>query len=158
MKGYSYLWLLIIIIIGAFFFAGGQFITEDLNKLGVQLSPTPTPPPIGAIGNATATPTPAWGLSAQITCVGSGKQTRAVFAVSAVTYPAFLIIQLRYNGKYETDEVFNTTINSASENDPTKTFNAAYADNAWQAILYEGTSADATKQRAKLEKVPTDCP
>lgn len=159
MKGYSYLWLLIIIIIGAFFFAGGQFINEDLNNLGVQLSPTPTPLPIGAIGNVTATPTggsPGWSLFTVATCTGSNNQTHAVFTVTAPTYPSFLVIQYKDNeGVFQTDPFFNTTITSAAENDPTKTLNFAYAAREWQGILYD---VSGTKRAETGIKPPTNCP
>ncbi len=154
LKGYSYLWILIIIIIGSFFLAGGQFMFEDLNELGIK--PTPTLAP-GLSGGNPAPPSE-WSLDVKITCLPNN-QTSAAFTVTAPTYHAFLIIQIKNDlGQYATNPVFSTVINSASENAPVKTLESGYSTREWQAILYEGNAVDPSKQKAQLlNQQPTGC-
>lgn len=155
LKGYSYLWLLIIIIIGSFFLAGGQFMFEDLNELGIEITPTPASGAPGGVQN----PATQWDLAVQKVCLPN-KQTRVTFSVSALTYPAYLAIQIKNDaGVFVTDTVLNSEITSVAGNAPSKTFNSAYADREWQAILYEGSAIDPSKQKAQLlNQPPTACP
>lgn len=133
LKGYSYLWLLIIIIIGAFFFAGGQFITEDLDNLGVIPSATPSPTggPFGGGGGGT---TP-WNIAiTNPQCFSGGTHITIATTVNAIGH-----IEIQYlstpPSTYTTTKSDEVTPPSATTDYP---LGPGYSTTPWRVLLYEG--------------------
>lgn len=139
MRGYSYLWLLAIIIIGAFFFAGGQFINEDLEKLGIP-SPTPTiNPAIGGNppGGGTSTE---WSISATSKGCSTTTPTTAIIDV-VIKSPrdGYIMAEIINNGSPTyawSDAVTVHPTATSLNNEFTK--NAGFSTNQWRLSLFEG--------------------
>jgi len=149
LKGYSYLWLLIIIIIGSFFLAGGQFMFEDLNKLGIETTPTLAPGQ-GVIITSTPTPTPIatnnWALS--VTNNGCSTTDPSIALMTLVIESpenGYLLAEILINNvpQYVWSEAVTihpreTRLNSEfSEAD-------GFSTNPWRLSLYKGGTQNPT--------------
>lgn len=144
MKGYSYLWLLLIVIIGAFFFAGGQFITEDLNELGITPSPTPG---IGLNGSpAPTTSASDWNISVLNKGCSDATPTTAFIDITILNAKdGYIMAQITENGtdKYVWSEAVTIQPRETRLNNPfTKA--EGFSTNPWKLILFEGGTKDAT--------------
>lgn len=138
LKGYSYLWLLIIIIIGAFFFSGGQFITEDLDNLGVIPSTTPTPTgvPFGT-GGAGATP---WNITVtNLTCTAGTSRITVATTAPAVSHTEFQYVS-NPPSTFATSRTDPITPPSVTGD---FTLPAPYSNTEWRILLYEGGTKDS---------------
>lgn len=144
MKGYSYIWLLLIIIIGAFFFAGGQFITEDLNELGVAATPTPG---IGLNGSPAPTASSSeWNISIlNKGCSATTPSTTLIDITITNAKDGYILAQVIENGtaKYAFSEAVTIQPTETRLNNP---FSQAlgFSTNPWKLTLFEGGTKDAT--------------
>lgn len=144
-KGYSYIWILLIVVAGAFFFAGGQFILEDLNQ---SMAPSPTPTPILILptlpqGVATVTPTPTtlpsvctWQITNMTTVCRPGG-TASVNITTNTSGPGYIMLGIRNSaGNYT--PVLTQGMSAASPNTTLPLTSADPPSESWRVILYEG--------------------
>lgn len=147
LKGYSYLWLLIIVIIGAFFMAGGQFMFEDLNNLGITPSLAP------AKGGVPQTPTPtipnAWSISVTPKgCSTTAPNTAIVDLTISSPKNGYLLAEIIQNGvgQYVWSEAITQHPTETRLNNPfTKA--QGFTSNAWRLSLFEGGTQNSTTNR-----------
>lgn len=154
-KGYSYIWILIIVIIGAFFMGGGQFMFEDLEELGIQ--PTLTPAP-GVYATATPTPT----ITPTPTPIASAWSISVTNKGCSVTAPTTAIVDITINSQkdgYMLAEIIQNGVgqyawSQAVTIHPTETrlnnpFTKAqgFTSNAWRLSLFEGGTRNTTTNR-----------
>lgn len=137
--------------------AGGQFMFEDLNNLGIEAKVSPVK---GAVPPGGANPPAAtWQIAPVASCTGSNKQVRATLTITPLTYPAKVVFQVKNaQGAYVTDPDtdLNITLASATDNNGiTRVLNIAYSTNPWRVMLQDGTGA---QQAVSSDIGPLNCP
>lgn len=165
LKGYSYLWLLIIVIIGSFFMAGGQFMFEDLNNLGIEPSISPVK---GAVPPGGANPPPTeWKVLVQNTICTSATAADASITTQALAN-GYLVFQISNGTTFVNPQglngIYTFPVTAPGNTTNYSNLGPAYRTNKWKLILYEGgtlTNGNLTPgtgtERASLEVNPITC-